>query len=236
MTFTIANIPDTDITISTITVTSSTSWDLTVVSKFSHGNFWATFVKKHTILNQKELLTIICDVARVNFGPKPENWPGVTVTFNGTVGAGNKSTTVVLEKGQTKVMRFMRGIGETWTWTAACLATAGLFKEIYHSDNDGRDACSTIFGNSDGYTQFCGTIRGWSQDMQDSAENLFETANMNAGNEERDPKVTAKVKAAAASTIKSRSDDNCALGVRNVMRICSGLNLEVDDNPIITAS
>lgn len=232
MTYTFPAVATQDYDLNTLVVHNVANYVHPIISSFSHQGFWNEFYTKNVSKNQRELLELIVDISRANFGPKIDNWPGVEVTIRGTInGNADQDVKIVLEKGKTKVASFSRVKKSTYSWTSACLATAGLFHEIHHSNSEGLTACQTIFGNSNGYTQFCSTLKGWDNSAQNSAEVAFSAAITAAGCKKRPTEIDAKIKAAAQSTIAKRSDDNCALGIRNVIRILTKVALVPADNP-----
>jgi len=221
----------TDYDIGSITVAGVSNYDFPIISSFSHTDFWSEFCRKNVAKNQKDLLELILDISRANFGPKVDNWPGVEIDIKGDVSGSEVETKFSFSKGKSKVSGFNRGKGSTYTWTSACLATAGLFHEIHHLGTEGSTACQQIFGHSSGYTQYCGTLKNWGQDKQDAAEASFKAALTAAGCKERSAEITNKAKSAAATTITKRTNSNCALSLKNVLRICSGVAVVDSENP-----
>lgn len=194
-------------------------WEFPEISGFSHHAFWELFASKHSVSNTDELIEIILDLARFHFSPKVAGLPGVTVT----VTSGTETRTFRLEKGKTKCRNFARGKGAKYSFTAACLATAGIFEQAFHSNATGIVACRTIAGNHDGYTQLCGTLDGWTQADQDLAQAAFSAWITTVGAKERDPKVDTSVRKAAAQGISRRiTTGPSAFSMRNVMLKLTG--------------
>lgn len=233
MTFQIANLT---LDLSQPTTFTTANWIMPAVTAFDHLEFWSAVVNNHRVSSEAELVELIVDIARCNFGPKPERWPGVTLTItrhvrnNATAG----TQVVTLQQGVTRVKQFKKGAkGDIWTWTSGCLATAGLYKELFMNNAAGLTACQTVPGNHNGYTQLMSTLKGTTEAHQTAAENAFDAFVAANGLTARDNDVTLRVKAAARQTIQSRTDDNCAMGFRNVYRLVTErpFNRVIADDP-----
>lgn len=209
----------------------TTNFEFGSSGSFSHSAFWTDFQSRHVVTSEDELMEIICDVARSNFSPNRTNWPGCTIKITGKSSGGDVVKNVILEKGKSKVAEYHRGKGKKWSHTQACLATAGIFQEIFRKNGPGEVACKLIVGNYNGYTQFCGTIKGWSVEDQGASEAAFAAWITATGLEPRDVKVEALIKAAARTTISNRNPGNCALGFKNVCRFLTGVDTVVTDDP-----
>jgi hypothetical protein len=216
----------------------TTSWDLAKPTSFDQVTFWQEFIKQHPVTTEAEILELVLDVTRCHFGPKSTSWPGVEITvgYNTVAVTGGAASTastrvIVLQKGTSKVKNFVRGKGSKFSFTHACLATAGLFEEAFHSDTEGRTACNSIAGSFEGYSQMMGTLNGWTAAHQASAETAFDAFVTTNGLAARDVKVKALIHTASLATINNRTAANSAYGARNVLRLVTGGATVSADNP-----
>jgi hypothetical protein len=193
-----------------------------VVGSFSMTNFWNAFIKVHVAADEDTMISLIVDLARCNFSPKPENRPGMRIVMKYKDPAGaDKTHTVDLPKGKSLIKPFDKGQGKTYCYTNACLASAGLFEQMIHSNANGKLACDSIPGNYQGYNQYMGFLDGWTQVHQDAANAAFETFVTTNNCKKRDAAVDKKIKAASAAAIKNRIDFNQlpALSFQDVLSV-----------------
>jgi hypothetical protein len=203
-------------------------------SGFQHQAFWNEFQANHNVNTEIYMLDLLIDISRCHFSPKVSRWPGMKVTVTYHTGGASTTKQFIYREGVSNVTPFLvNAPGKDWTWTRACLATAGLYREIYLTTPEGKNGVANIPGVSKGYTQYCGTLKGWTVALQEAAEQDFDTwIKTNAPTKvARDPDRVAKILKAARTTIKERSDTNCALGVKNILRLLNGDALVVAENP-----
>lgn len=217
----------TTITLSKIDLDRDITFDVTnftevQVGSFSMTNFWNAFLKIHVAADEDTLINLITDLARCHFSPKPENRPGMRIVMSFFDSSGVAQThTIDLPKGKTLLKPFDKGQGKTYCYTNACLASAGIFEQMIHSNAKGRLACGSIPGNHQGYNQYMGLLDGWTQTDQDAANASFETFVQLNNCAKRDPAVDKKIKAASALSIKNRISSNQlpALSFQDILRV-----------------
>lgn len=198
---------------------------------FNRDAFWDEFAAKNVIKNEQELVEVVIDMARCHWSPNVENWPGMDITVG--YGAGADNWKFHYDAGKSKAKNFEKG-KKVYSWTNACLATAGIFEEVFRKGDNGLAMCQTINGNSGGSTQFMTTVHDFTPGHLKECEDAFEAWITTVGAKARDPKVTAKVKAAARNAIANRTRANAAYGVKNVCRYLTGVATEEGDNPAFT--
>jgi len=202
-----------------------------IVSSFDRDVFWNEFKTKQPTNTVWELIELLIDISRCHFGPKPTNWPGVKVTVTYHDGSNNQTRDIDLAKGSSKLKSFNRGRG-TWNWTHACLATSGLFHEVWHSNAAGKAAAARINGSHDGHTIYSSTLHNWTQLLQDQAETAMDTWITSIGAKAMDEDRKKKMKTAASNTISNRTKLTSAYGIRNILRVLvSGAAIEEGSNP-----
>lgn len=192
------------------------------VGSFSMTNFWNAFMKIHIASDEDTMIALIADLARCHFSPKPENRPGMKIVMKYSDNTGAAQThTIDLPKGKSLLKPFDKGQGKTFCYTNACLASAGLFEQMIHSNAKGRLACESIPGNYKGYNQYMGFLDGWTQADQDASNASFETFIQLNNCSKRDAAVDKKIKAASALSIHNRINSNQlpALSLQDVLRV-----------------
>lgn len=204
-------------------VTSITGYDIQRVvmpvytGGFSNEKFWDNFYSLHPMPTDQEMIKLVLDATRCHWGPNPRNWPGmdITVTF-----ADNTSFVVSLQAGKTSLKVFKRGAGAIFSWTGTCLATAGVFEEVFRQSN--QIDTSSINGNWQGANQFMTTVMNFTEVHYNNCKQSLSTWLTTIGQKPRDAAIQAKIDKAAKATIDNRTASNCAWKISNIARHLNG--------------
>lgn len=203
-------------------------------TKFYHIAFWNHFFSVHKPNSPIELLDLLVDISRCIFSPKSSNWPGAKIKVGYTDSAGAKTHDITLTPGVTKIVAFKKGDRGIWNWTNICLASAGLFYQIWSKSTAARTIVANIPGCVNGVTPNMATLNGYEMANYNDCVTAFNTFVTTNGLNQRDAAVTAKIQLAVEGTIRHRKVNLPALGLKNVMRLSTGVNVSglVDaDNP-----
>lgn len=193
---------------------------------FDRDKYWETFADLHSATTELELVTLILDIARCHYSPKVENWPGVTVIMN--TPAGNID--IKLEAGKTKAKPFQRGKGKVYNWSKTCLATAGVFVEVFWANPELRKIGPK--GHFEFYGLYCSTLHGWTIALQDSCSAAFEKWAKDNGCKALDATAKAKIRSSIETYMKGKNKIDCALNVKNIVRFLIGEKLDEGEIPI----
>lgn len=199
---------------------------------FNRDTFWDEFGSKNVAKDETELVTLLLDMSRCHWGPKVEQWPGMTVNLRYT-NAGGANVNIVLDPGKSRVTKFDTGRGKVYTWTAACLATAAIFEQAFRA-TAGCDT-STINGHWIGCSNHMSTLDGFTADHQKNSDANMDAWITGIGTKKREAKVDAAIKKAVASTIGNRTKANSAYSLKNALKYLTGNGFEEGDQVSFTA-
>jgi len=213
-----------------ITVDSTASFSISNFSLpayeggFNRDKFWEKFVAINHCSGEEALIELVLDITRGHYSPKPESWPGMTVVVTKSPG---DTFQIDLPAGKMIAQPFHRGKGKIYTWTRSNLATAAVFHQVFASNK----GCKTneINGNYKGYTQFCSTIEGFTEDNYKQCVRNFKTWLATVGLPGRDTKIDTQVETATLKAIVSRTKDSSAYSLVNILRFCTGGKFDPKD-------
>jgi len=215
---------------------SVADFDFPNYSKFSHSNFWEHFSSKVNVNNEIELAVEIIDLSRYHFSPKVANLPGFELTLSYMNGSNEAEKVHNYTKGIGGKISPDRGKGKVMSYTNICLATAGVFLEVFHSSEAGREACQKIPGNWNGYTQYMNLVDGWDEVSQSAVEANFEAFVTSNSLSKRDPIVDAKIKSAVRNSISNRDTIGCCLSLKGIIALIMGMDARLFPCPRVDVS
>jgi len=184
---------------------------------FKRDEFWEEFSDMHPCDDEDTLITLLLDLTRCHYSPKVENWPGMVVSVDKD---GSGSMDIDLPVGRTRVKAFVRGKGKIYSWTRACLATAGIFEQVFRQSG----SCQTdkINGNWNGATQFMSTVDGFTDKDYRNTVKAFKTWLGSVGIAPRAAEVDAAISSSTVLAIASRTKKSSAFSFVNAIRFLTG--------------
>lgn len=209
-----------------VSISATETWSVTNIATtaiefpapsttFDHLAFWKEFFNKNQPNTAEDAIELVFDACRYHLSPNESLLPKVELSYTLGDGTTNKTVNLILKPSHSRIQKPLKSQrGSLYSYTYICLATSGIFSQLFLRDAATTAIVTTARPNMwRGISTYFGLIENFTEIHQANSEAQMEKWVTDTGLKARDAKVDAIVKKAARKTIADRSAGTIAVAL-----------------------